>query len=514
MADRNAPRIARRTFFKGSLLGAGLLVVGCGTGSDSGAGSGSSAKTLRIGIPTDVELAKAQMFVASNQPLRRTVFDYLIDKNPDGTYRPALATEWEWNDDRTRLVLTLRDGVTFHTGRDFGADDVLASIEAARREESSAQAKKILARASSVEKTGPAEVTVGFSDPFPGYLDALAMLPIIDSETYADITKGEQVVGTGPFTWKSWVPGREIEMVRNDSYWDGKPLLGELRFRVISESEAMIAAMRSGELDLVNRMTPRDATRLPEDRFSVDSTQGFDVYVGANTTAPPLDDVRVRQAVAYALDRQRIAEQVYSGLAEPSSVPWSGSIPGVTKEQTAHYSYDVAKAKALLQEAGAAGATVGLTSFAADPAYAAVEEIVQFGLEEVGLTVNSEATDQAQFTKHLQAGDFPGLWVAPIALTTMGPATALMTALPLTVGKNTHNVDDPKYGSLIEDLISAPSDDEQAAATRALTDYMLEQAFHNTVVQAQTPVVGVSGLSGVEVDLTLAIDLTKAKLPA
>ncbi|AYY11815.1 ABC transporter substrate-binding protein [Actinobacteria bacterium YIM 96077] len=511
-----APRIARRTFLKGSVVGGGLLVAGCGNDTDPGAGSNSagesSAKTLRVGIPTDVELPKTQMFVATNQPLRRTVFDYLIDKNPDGTYRPALAREWEWNDDRTELVLTLRDGVTFHTGREFGPEDVLASVEAALSEESSAQAAKLLERAATIEESGPMEVTVTFDSPFPSYLDALAMLPIIDSETYPDIADGEQVVGTGPFQWKSWTPGREIEMVRSDSYWGDQPAIEEVLFRIIPEPEAMLAAMRSGELELVNRMTPRDASRLPEDRFVVDNSEGFDVYVGVNTDVQPLDDIRVRQAIAYALDRERIAEQVYSGLAEPSCVPWSSSVPGVTEEQTTHYAYDVERARTLLQEAGAEGAEVVLTSFAADPAYGAVEEIVQFGLEEIGLNVRSEAYDQAEFVEHLQAADFPGLWVTPIALTAMGPATALMTALPLTVGENTHNVTDAEYESLVEDLTTAASEEERETATSALTDYMLEQAFHNTVVQAQTPVVGVTGLSGVEVDLTLALDLTKATL--
>lgn len=122
------------------------------------------------------------------------------------------------------------------------------------------------------------------------------------------------------------------------------------------------------------------------------------------------------------------------------------------------------------------------------------------------------ALEQAEFTKHLQAADFPGLWVAPVALTTMGPTTALLTANPLTPGANTANVTDPKYQAMVETMATASSEDDRASATADLTDYMLKQAFHNTVVQAQTPVVSINGLTGVKTDLTLAPILTDARL--
>jgi peptide/nickel transport system substrate-binding protein len=522
--------------FSGALAAGGLMLAGCGGGNEAGGtsssaagssgsgpagasgtpsgGGGGGGGTIRVGIPSDVTPDSAQVFQAANQPLRRTVFDYLLDKNPDGSYRPALASAYEWNADKTSLVLTLQDGVTYHTGRAFGPDDVVYSVKTAMADGSKVQASKLLSRASDIAASGKNQVTVTFDKPFTGYLDALAMLPMIDEKTSADLASGKQVVGTGPFTWKSWTPGSTLQLARNADYWhDGLPYADAVEFSVIKESQAMLAAIQSGSLDLVNRMIPRDAAKLKEDSgYSVQATEGFDVYVGVNVAVKPLDDIKVRQAIAYGLDRKRIADQVYSGFAEPSCVPWSSSTPGVTDEMVGHYTYDVDKGKALLEEAGAAGTEVELTSFASDPAYAAIADIVQYGLEQIGLKIKPASYDQATFVKQIQTGSFKGLWVTPVALTTMGLVTAMLTANPLKVGKNAHNFTDPQYEQDVNGVLDATSDDAFADANATLTNFMLEQAYHNTVVQAQTPNVGVAGLSGVAADLTLAIDLTKAKL--
>lgn len=503
--------LSRRAFLGGSLAAGGLILAGCG-GSPSG--SGASSSTLRVGLPTDVQLDALQRFNPNNRPLRRTVFDYLVDRTPDGDYKPALATGWDWSSDRKSLVLTLRDGVTFHSGRAFGPDDVIASVKAATAKESGVQAAALLGKASGIAASGKNKVKVTFDTPFTGYLDALAMLPIIDDETYADSANGKKIVGTGPFTWKSWTAGSTIEMAKYGSYWqEGKPYLDEVTFSVISDPQATLAAMRSGDIHLANQMIARDVATLAGDsKYKVATAEGYDVYIGANTKIKPLDDVRVRQAVAYGLDRERIAKQVYGGYADASCIPWSADTPGVTKDQVRSYAYDVGKAKALLKEAGAVGAEIVLTSTTADPSFKSIRDIVQYGLEQIGLKVKPQTLDAAQTPQHMQAGDWPGLWIAIVELTMMGPVTALLTANPLRPDKNTHNFTPPAYRKLVRGAVDATTEDAGAKADAALTDYLLEQAFHNTVVQAKSPVVAVSGLTGVTQDLTRALDLTDAKL--
>lgn len=510
MTSRPLNGLTRRSFLGGSLAAGGLILAGCGSPS----GSGASSSTLRVGLPTDVQLDALQRFNPNNRPLRRTVFDYLVDRTPDGEYEPALATEWEWSSDRKSLVLTLRDGVTYHSGRAFGPDDVIASVKAATAKDSGVQAAPLLNKASGIAASGKNKVKVTFDTPFAGYLDALAMLPVIDTETYADSANGKKIVGTGPFTWKSWTAGSTIEMAKYGSYWrDGRPYLDEVVFSVISDPQATLAAMRSGDIHLANQMIARDVATLAKDsKYKVAAAEGYDVYIGANTKIKPLDDVRVRQAIAYGLDRDRIAEQVYGGYADPSCVPWSADAPGVTKEQVSRHAYDVGKAKALLREAGASGAEIVVTSTTADPSFKSIRDIVQYGLEQIGLKVKPVTLDAAQTPQHMQAGDWPGLWIAIVELTMMGPVTALLTANPLRPDKNTHNFTPPAYRKVVQGVVDATTEDAGATAGAALTDYMLEQAFHNTVVQAKSPVVSVAELTGVSQDLTRALDLTDAKL--
>lgn len=506
MSEIPAHQLSRRTLLGGSLaLGGGLLIAGCDSGS------ARANNTLRIGVPTDVNLAAPQAFLSQNQPLRRTVFDYLIDKDHDGTYMPGLATGWEFSSDEKTLVLTLRDDVEFHTGRAFGPDDVVGSVQTALEPTASVQVAAILGRASDVRKTGKSEVTITFDEPFPVYLDALSALPIIDPETYSDLKDGTQVIGTGPFKWASWQPGVKYSMKRNESYWqEGKPSLQELAFSIISESQATLTALRAGELDLVDRMVARDAARLrDESNFSVTSAAAVEVYVGVDVETEPFRDVRVRQAVAYALDRQRIAEQVYLGFAEPSAVPWPSDTPGVTEDQVNRYAYDVDQGSALLEAAGATGAEVGLTWFPGDPTYSAAAEIVQFGLEQIGMKVKPVPMDTTEFVDHLINKNMPGLWVSPTATTTLGVPAGIMTAFPLRPDDNTHHFTPPEYEKLVNEVAtSAP--DKQAEPIEELTEFMLEAAYHNTFVQAQQPVVGIAGVKGVRTDLTHALILTNA----
>jgi peptide/nickel transport system substrate-binding protein len=441
------------------------------------------------------------------------VYDVLIDRKPDGSYAPALAKSWEFSSDNKTLVLDLVEGVTFHSGRDFGADDVVFSLQTAMEKTAAVQEATLLQRASGIKKSGANQVTVTFDDPFVSFMDALAMIPIVDEKTYSDIADGKQIVGTGPFTWKSWTPGSSVEMGRNDSYWqEGKPYLPGLEFSIVTESQALLAAMRSGDLDLAMRMLARDAATLQKDsKFSVSASPGYDTYVGVSTNVKPLDDIRVRQAIAYCIDRKRIVSQVYQGFAEASCCLWDSNTDGVTDAMVNHYSYDIDKAKSLLADAGASGAEIELAPSPQDPAFASVGDIVRYGMEQAGLKVKNVSITAADWPKRNQSHELPALWISLVGLTVSGPVPTLLSSAPLTPDSNTSHFTTDEYTSLTDALLAAP-DDQKSSALGDLTTYMIDQAFHNTVAQTQVPIVSVAGLSGVGVDATLSLNLTNAKL--
>jgi len=514
--------LSRRALLGAGVAAGGLWIAGSSAGpasaalaarptSRTGTRTTAAASDLRISVPTDIQPPGILRFTPGNQPIRRTVYDVLVDRAPDGAYRPSLAAEWEWDEDGTVLVITLRDDVTFHSGRPFGADDIVFLVEQALAEGSGAQVAALLRRGA-LRKSGDHELTVDFEAPFASYLDAFAALPVVDSETYDTIANGEQLVGTGPFTFQSWAPGSGFEMQRNESYWGGDVAFDQLSFQVITEPQAVLAAMRSGDLDLTAGMIARDAATLESSGFTLIPSPGFDFYVGANTAVPPLDDVRVRQAIAFALDRDRIVDQVFSGLAEATSIPWSNDTPGVTPDMVGRYSYDLERARSLIEEAGAMGAEIVITPSPQEPTYGAVAEIVQFGLSEIGLNPRPATVDAAEFPTLMQGGDFPGLWVAVVGLTSLGPTTTLLAANPLQAEANTHNHTPPEYQELVAGVVDAESEEDTATAVAGLTEYLLEQAFHNSVVQSSSLTVAVAGMQGIELDSTLSLVLTKAEL--
>ncbi len=523
--------VSRRAFLGGALSAGGLLLAGCGSSGNSGGsgptggassvatasatgGGGNNGAILRAGIPNDFLPSALLRFNPAQRPLHRTVYDYLLDREQDGSYKASLAKSWEWSADKKTLVLTLQDGVTFHSGRKFGADDVVFTLKTAAAPKSGVQVATILKKATDVKASGANQVTVTFDQPFPAYLDALAMIPIVDSTTYADLASGKQLIGTGPFTWKSWTPGSKVMMGRNDSYWqEGKPYIGGIEFSILKQSQAMLAALQSGGIDLAVDMLARDAATMQKDsRFAVTTTPGVDVYVGCSTQLKPMDDPRVRQAVAYAIDRKRIASQVYSGFAEPSCVVWPSETPGVTQQMVNHYTYDIDKAKSLLTQAGVAGTEIELAPSPQDPGFAAAADIVQFGLEQAGLKIKRVSITAADWPKRNQSYDLPQLWISWIALTVSGPVATLMAANPLTAKANTSHMTAQGYTDKVAAELGAQSADESKSAIADLTNYMLDQAFHNTMVQAQAPRVGVKGLTGLATDATLSLVATDAKL--
>lgn len=507
---------SRRVFLGGALATSGLILAGCSTsGSAPVEPSGSAVgRQLRAVIPLDVLPPQLMRFNPSNRILRRTVYDNLLERKPDGSYAPVLAESWEWSSDGKTLALNLRNGVTYHSGRDFGADDVVFSIKKAMDPKTGVQAVKMLNYATDVSKSGKSQVTVKFDAPFAAYLDALAMFPIVDSETIDDVDSGKTLNGTGPFTWDTWTPGSKIVMGRNDSYWDeGKPYVDGVDFSIISEPAALLAAMQSGQQDLAFGMLARDAATLGKNpKFTIDATAGVDIYVGVSTQYKPMDDIRVRQAVAYSIDRDRIAKQVYQGFAEPSAELWDPNTPGVTKDMVNSYSYNPDKARALLKDAGALGAEIEFAPSPQDPAYAAAGEIVQYGLEQSGLKIKRVAITQAEWPKRNQGHDLPALWLSNIGLTSTGVVPTMMAAAPLTPAANTSNFVTPEYTSLVNAVISAGSDAEVKSTTHDLTAYMVKQAFHNSIVQAKTPIVSVKGVTGVTTDTTLSLGLADTKI--
>ncbi len=299
--------------------------------------------------------------------LARNVWDTLIYRDPaSGDYKPMLATAWSWADPVT-LDLTIREGVRFHNGDPLSADDVAFTFNYVLTPEARVVTKGNVDWMKSAEATGPNTVRIHLKAPFPAALEYLAgPTPILPASYFKTVGLdgfSKAPVGSGPYRITAVDHGRGVKMARFEGYWTGgpiaKPKIGKLEFRVIPDGESRMAELVTGGIDWIWRVPTDQAeqlkgapgvTVLSAETMRVGFLQ-FDV-LGRAMEKSPLKDVRVRQAISYAIDRKAMVDNLVRGGARVmNSVCFIDQI-GCTDEGVPRYAYDPAKAKALLKEAG------------------------------------------------------------------------------------------------------------------------------------------------------------------
>lgn len=329
------------------------------------------------------------------------IFDALMEPNFEtGELDPALATEWSVSDDGLTYSFTLREGVTFHDGSEFNADDVVATFEAGI---DPANAYAADFEGITVEVDDPLHVRIVRETPDVTYLRRLAETSIISNDQYAD--GGNQAIeeapiGTGAFKFVEWQKGDRIVLEANEAYWDEGPYVAELIFRPIPESSTRLAAIQTGEVDIVNRLSADEAqsllgvegvevVRYPADRVYYIAFNNLSTGVGL-----PTEDPQVRQAMNLAVNRQAIIDGLFNGFAELSTGFVTPTNLGYD-ESLEPFPYDPERAQELLAEAGYGdGFEIGMACPIG--AYTNFEEVCQAiaaDLEAVGITITGGEVD-------------------------------------------------------------------------------------------------------------------------
>ncbi|MCR8670593.1 ABC transporter substrate-binding protein [Agrococcus sp. HG114] len=370
-----------------------LALTGCvqsqrDSGTDgSAAPTGDVNSTFIFGASSDPS-GLDPAFASDGETFRisRQIFEGLVGVEP-GTADPAplLATSWESNDEGTSYTFELQEGVTFHDGTEFNAEAVCANFDRwynwtglTATESLSyyygslyggfAGDENALYESCSADEDLTA--TINLTRPFSGFIASLSLpafamqSPTALEEYGADDVGGSEEApeyseygeahptGTGPFVFESWSPGSEVVLQANPDYWGEQGQVQEIVFRVIDDPTARRQALESGDIDGYDLVAPADTAALEEAGFNVMQRDPFTIlYLGMNQTVPELQDVRVRQAIAHAIDREALVTQV---LPEGTEVA-SQFIPPVVNgynEDVTDYEYDPARAQELLAEAG------------------------------------------------------------------------------------------------------------------------------------------------------------------
>lgn len=335
---------------------------------------------------------------AIDEVVYANVFEGLTRFGADGSILPALAESWEISDDGLSYTFKLRDGVNFHDGSDFNADDVKFSLDRARADDSTNAQKALFADIASVDVVDPVTVKVTLSKPNGSFLfnTAWGDAVIVAPETAGD--NAAKPVGTGPFTFGEWVKGDRVDLVRNPDYWGEEVGLDKVTFKFISDPTAAFAAMMAGDIDAFPVFpAPENLVQFEADpRFSViiGSTEG-ETILAMNNKKAPLDNIKVRQAITHAIDRQAIIDGAMFGYGTPIGTHFAPHNPAYV-DLTGQSAYDPEQAKALLAEAGIGDLT--LTLKLPPPSYARRGgEIIAAQLREVGIATDITNVEWAQW---------------------------------------------------------------------------------------------------------------------
>lgn len=441
--------------------------------------------TLRYGKMGDIRGKDPHPLGADQYCMVNLAWDTPIRFDPNLKPQPWLAESWQLSQDNLSLTFKLRKGVKFHTGREFTADDFKFNIERVRKPETNTQMRFGAEKITAMEVPDPYTITLKFAEPNPAVWDMLETLYIVDKENI-DNKDFKQGVGTGPFKWVEWRPGERVVFERNPNYWQqGLPHLDRIELHISKDISALAVNLDAGALDVIEQPLDSDLVRLRDSgKFTAaisDFWSDF-YYIGSVVNVAPLTNKKLRQAINYAIDRERFVKTAQMGIGEAQSIPWPKNSPAYDAELAKAYRYDLEKAKQLLAESGAGNAQISIvTSGSISANWVTLAELLQADLSKIGLKLNIEMVEQAVWRDRLTQRKMQSTWVGQFGFSHMHPSTLATLAFPWRVGANTSNYDSPEYASLVKKASVTVDPTEAKKVYTDLTKLILDESFMMTV---------------------------------
>nr|WP_235848091.1 ABC transporter substrate-binding protein [Mycolicibacterium holsaticum] len=415
--------------------------------------------------------------------------------------RPALAESWQISPDQLTWTFHLRGGVSFHDGSPFSADDVVYSY---RRiiDEKLANVDKFSAVAD-VTAPDPLTVVINLERPTPNLLTNLGGFKGMAIVSRRNVESGQiatHPVGTGPFAFLGQKSGDSITLRANPSYWGGAPKISGVTFRFISEPSTALSALQAGEIDWTDSVpTQRVAQLREDDSITLAVTASNDYwYLALNEARPPWNDVRLRRAVAYGIDRDAIVAATSYGTATANQLAIPANNPWYTPYH--RYRYDLDTAHRLLDEAGVGDVGMDLLVTSEYPQTVTAAQIIADNLAPLGITVNIRTVDFATWLDQQNTGNFDMLMMGWLG--NIDPDDFYYAQHHSQGTSNAQKFSDPEVDRLLD--AGRVETDRQArgalydeAATLIADKVSYIFLYNPSVIQAWTPALtGVGGSAG------------------
>lgn len=443
-----------------------MLLSACGSKENAGTvgENETGTKTLTLASAGESDVLASIYMGTDNMSTVKLVYDTLV-KYENGEFVPGLAESWEFSDEGKTLTFHLRAGIQFHDGTACDAEAIKTNLEY-KQNNPGFMSLKAITEIQSMEVVNETTLTIRYPAPYYAYLADFCWPDVMIMVSPAVFIEGDYmnfsgISGTGPYVFDHRESGQYTRFVRNENYWGEAPYYDEIIVKYIPESTSRIQALQNGEIDMIfgNALLSYDeyvqVTEMDgmEGQVSESNTRVRDLVV--NASRPLLADLKVRQAIACAIDKEALSENLTYGYEEVAELPFTEDSPymDIVLDQT--YSYDQDRAKSLLDEAGwVMNDSTGIREkdgqplslvLTLDSAYGSfdhsVATVIKDQLSKVGIEVNINGMEKMDWMYGYMAGEFdltlwpgnyafanPNCWFNPMF--TMTPQTPALMGLP------------------------------------------------------------------------------------
>ncbi len=462
---------------------------------------------ITVGIAQDLDesLDPHKAVAAGTKEVMFNVFEGLMKPTPEGDLIPAVAEKYEISDDQLTYTFTIRDGIKFHNGDPVTAEDVGESLARCKNGGDGIFEVEAFSNIQHMETADSRSISITLGEPDSEFLSYLttAVLPAgYDGQDTAP-------VGTGPFKFVSRAAQDNIVLERFDDYWGEKAYLDKVTYKIIENADSILMSLQSGAVDLFAHLTSTQVAQLGDEFNIEEGTMNLVQAMYLNHAEKPFDDVRVRQALCYAIDRQQILDLAFDGYG---SLIGSSMYPAFGKyfddSLTNYYTYDVEKAKALLADAGYPdGFAMTITVPSNYQPHLDTAQVIVEQLKQVGITAEILPVTWESWLNDTYMGRQFQATVVGVDASTM-TARALLERFTSTAGNNFINYNNAEYDAIFQAAIAAADDAAQTAAYKQAEANLTENAA-NVYIQDLADLVAIrKGLTGVRFYPIYVLDLS------
>lgn len=425
------------------------------------------------------------------------ILESLFETTATGDLKPLLATGYKVTPDGLTYTISLRKA-KFHDGTDFTSADVVYSLNKNKKALNGILSAP-LSMVKSIKQSGPSTVIVKLSRPSNSFLAGLGKptTMISPSGYFESANLGKKLIGTGPFTFGAFRPDIDLELNAYSNYWGTKPFMKKIIHRFMSDEAATISALKTGQLDIVGMLLGAGVDQvkpfITDKKYQVFFNPATSAsYLFLNPTTKKLQDIKVRQAIAYAIERKPIITAAVGGYGEPSCVvvpTWTST----WNSDYCPYDYNVTKAKALLKEAGFANGLELDFPYLTLAEFPASFEIITAQLAAVGITVKGRGMDIGTWVKEV--------WSTPTPTYDINHITNNASLLSYGCKGTTPPYGfgilcDPKFESYIEKNDQIVDPKKYTAAMKAMSNHITDEAWMIELFSKNEPGIANAKITG------------------